>query len=128
MKQPLYYSEVTKTLISPHDRSLKQHLPDSVVDWICSTRSLSQLLLRENTADVELDVQQQERCEMWSAHGRKFKGCFREILGGFLLLMEGIDGESEELAFDCESKRWLRPSDQEPLPSKVLKQLHHMAE
>ena len=130
VKQPLYYSEITKTLISPHDRSLKQHLPDSVVDWICSTRSLSQLLLQsgENTSDVELEVDQQERCVMWSAHGGKFKSFSREILGGFLLLMEGIDGESEELAFDWESKRWLRPSDQEPLPSKVLKQLQHMAE
>ena len=128
--KPLYYSESTKTLISPHDRSPKQHLPETVVDWICSTRSLSQLLLHsgENTSDVELEVNKQERCVMWSAHGVKFKSFSREILGGFLLLMEGIDGESEELAFAWESKRWLRPSDQEPLPSKVLRQLQHMAE
>ena len=127
----LFYSETKKTLISPSDPEQQQPVPEPVVDWILNGRSLVQMILPnvDPHPEVEPKIDQENRWVTWSARSCKYKSFLDEVPHGFLLVMEDIDGKQrEELQFDCERKCWVRPSDQQPLPSKVLKQLQHWAE
>ena len=123
-EQPLFYSELRKTLLSP-----RGHLvPNKVVEWLAG-KSLVQLVTqskeRRDVCEAVIGHQGNDRVE-WSqppVQGGQVAvyTCFARVVGGGLVytMMDSSKKKEEELEYSEEAKGWIS-SKKEGLPPEVL--------